>query len=553
MKSDPGGMTCAAGVFLSLPLTPPGEKTTIKKNFVESPKERFPMKKLTSLFCALALAAGLTIPAGALRPDTVPIRLHDEATLTYGPETAAEVVNVFLNGELMVSDLPAVSLTVDGVDGRTMVPVRPIAEALGAVVDWDGAARQVRIAAGGDTVVLTLGEPTAQVNGEIVELPGRVPALVARYGDTERTLVPLRFVSEQLHAQVEWDNEAYAARVTAVIEPPDPDAPPRGKLVRLGADDNAQSITLYLNSQPQYRVTDLGDRVAIDLLGVVIGSGQDGSLRPENPVVNRVRYAQHGTDIDPRENYVTRVVLDLNRNCSYEKNVSVTGDPNLQAVVITVTPPETGPVTPVLPEDWDPNAFTVVLDAGHGGSADGAVYEEVKEKDITLTVTLRAAELLEEKGYNVVLTRGEDVYMDLYDRCDVANNVGADIFVSIHANASSTNPDFQGTFTYSYPGSTRGEDLASHIQRAVVGELGSVDRGLLTNDYVVLRETTMPAALLEMGFMSCHEELERLVRPEYQEAAAQGVAKGVESYLATLPKKDGRSGGAGGTIVPAEG
>lgn len=508
------------------------------------------MKKLTSLILALALAAGLAIPAGAVRPETVSICLHNEETLQYELEKAAEVVGVTFNGEPMDLDVPAVSQTVDGVDGRTMVPVRPIAEALGAIVDWDGENRQVKIAAGADRMVLTLGEPTAEVNGQTVDLPGRVPAVVARYGDAERTLVPLRFVSEQLHAQVDWDNEAFAAHITYSAQPPDPGTPPRGRLTRLAADDNAQTITLYLSSAPQYRVTDLGERVAIDLLGVVIGSGEDGSLRPENPVVSRVRYAQHGSDIDPRENYVTRVVLDLTRGCAYGKNVTVTGDPNLQAVVISVTPPETGAILPTLPDDWDPNAYTVVLDAGHGGSATGALYERVMEKSITLPVTLRAAELLREKGYNVVLTRNEDVYMDLYDRCDVANNVGADIFVSIHANASPTNLDFQGTFTYSYPGSARGEVLAGYIQRAVVAETGFIDRGLLTNDYVVLRETTMPAALLEMGFMSNHEELEKLVQPEYQERVSQGVANGVESYLATLPKKEKTAAGGGGILLP---
>ena len=159
------------------------------------------------------------------------------------------------------------------------------------------------------------------------------------------------------------------------------------------------------------------------------------------------------------------------------------------------------------------------------------------EKDITLPITLRAAELLEEKGYNVVLTRSEDVYMDLYDRCTVANNMGADIFVSIHANASVTNLDFEGTFTYSYPESTEGARLAGFIQQSVVDAADSIDRGLLTNDYVVLRETYMPAALLETGFMSCHRELERLIQPEYQERLAQGVARGIEAYLATLPSK----------------
>lgn len=498
------------------------------------------MKKLTGIFCALALLAALVVPAEAVQPDTVPVRFHDEATGTYGPEIASEVVGVFLDGEPMELDTPAVTQILEGNDGRTMVPVRPIAEALGAKVGWNGEKRQVSISTSLDTIVLTLGSAEAEVNGRPAQLPGGVPAVVARCGDAERTLVPLRFVSEQLHARVDWDNEAFAARITSGAEeltPADPSAPPDGRFTRLSADDNAQTITLSLSAPPHYRVIDMGDRVAIDLLGFVIGSGEDGSLQPENPVVSRIRYAQHGSDIDPRENYVTRVVLDLAKNCIYGENLTVTGDPDLQRVVISVTPPETESVQPILPENWDPKAYTVMLDAGHGGSASGALYEEIMEKDITLPVTLRAAELLQEKGYNVVLTRNRDVYVDLYDRSNMANEVKTDIFVSIHANASPTNRDFEGTFTYSFPNSKRGEKLAGCIQSAVVAETGSVDRGLLTNDYVVLRETTMPAALLEMGFMTCHRELERLVTPEYQEKMAQGIAKGVENYLVTLPRR----------------
>ncbi len=497
------------------------------------------MKKWTSFFCVLFLFLTLAGVAQAITPDRVTVAFHNEETMTYGPEEAVEVVNVLLDGAEMVSDMPAISQTVDGQDHRTLVPVRPIAEALGAQVRWLAGERQVEIVAGEDRVVLTLGSNLALVNGQKLTLPGGVPAMAVRCGGAERTLVPLRFVSEQLHAKVEWDNDAYAALVTA---PTGELRPPRGRLTQIAADDNAQTITLYLSSAPEYRVTDLGDRVVIDLPGVVIGSGQDGSLRPENPVISRVRYAQHGDDIDPREEKLTRVVLDLVRGCRYEENVTVLGDANLQGVVVTVTPPETGAELPENPE-MDPTAFTVVLDAGHGGSAWGARYEEVDEKDLTLPVTLRAAQLLREKGFNVALTRDRDIYVDLYDRCDIANNARGDIFVSIHANASETNLDFQGTFTYSYPNSTEGARLAGYIQRAVVEEAGSLDRGLLTNDYVVLRETYMPAALLEMGFMSCHEELELLVKPEYQEKMAQGVAKGVERYLSTLPKKEEKAPG----------
>lgn len=506
------------------------------------------MKRFVAFFCAVALlAAGLPM-AWAAQPDTVRVQFHDEAAGRYEPETLAEKVNVTLNGSPLELDVPAVTRTVDGSDGRTLVPVRPIAEALGATVLWMGENRQVVISTAQDTVILTLGSAQAVVNGKKVDLPGLVPAVVAKYDGVERTLVPLRFVSEQLHAQVDWDNDTFTALVTATLSQPEPEptpsrppaGPPEGFLLRVSADDNAQTITLYLNKAPRYRVLDLGDRVVIDLLGFAIGSGQDGSLRPENPVIDRVRYAQHGGDILPEEEYVTRVVLDLSKGCTFQDNVTVVGDANLQAVVVTVKPQDTGTVVPTLPEDWDPNAYTVVLDAGHGGSASGAVYEDIMEKDITLPITLRAAELLREKGYNVVLTRSTDVYLDLYDRCEIANSVEADVFVSIHANASTSNLSFQGTFTYSYPDSVRGEKLADCIQKAVVAQTGSLDRGLLTNDYVVLRETTMPAALLETGFMSCHEELMMLIRPDYQEKLSQGVAIGVEAYLASQSAKESK-------------
>jgi N-acetylmuramoyl-L-alanine amidase len=527
-------------------------------------KESLSMKKMTAFFCALALAAGCVLPAfastvlppeaasvQAAAPDRVTVRFYDEQEGRYGEDQSVEVVNVTLDGEAMDLDLPALARTVDGVDSRTLVPVRPIAEALGASVLWMGENRQVLISTETDTIVLTLGSATAVVNGESVELPGGVPADVARCGETERTLVPLRFVSEQLHATVDWDNDTYTAQVTSPAEPePEPEptptptptqtpaAVPNGFLLRITSDDKAETITLYLNKTPNYKVKDYGDRVVIDLLGFALGSGQDGSQTVENPVIDQVRYAQHGTDLYSDYAYTTRVVLDLAEGCTYADNVTVTGDPNLLAVVVTVRSNQTGAELPTGPgENWDPNAFTVALDAGHGGSASGAVYENVMEKTITLPITLRVAELLEEKGYNVVLTRSEDVYMDLYDRCTVANNMGADIFVSIHANASGSNTAYQGIYTYSFPESQRGAALAKCIQSAVVKSTGGVDRGLLTNNYVVLRETEMPAALLETGFMSCHEELMRLIDPDYQEKLAQGVARGVENYLATLPAK----------------
>lgn len=506
------------------------------------------MKKFLAFLCTVALLAGLFTPSLAAGPaGTERVQFYDETSGQYTGQTEADRVTITLNGAAL--EMPGVVQTVDGVDGRTLVPVREISESLGATVLWMGDTRQVLIFRENDTIVLTLGSATAVVNGHSVQLPGGVPAGVVKLSGEEKTMVPLRFVSEQLQAQVAWDNETFTAAVTVQLPEPEPTPTPtpeptatptqpdRGMLLRVTADDNAQTITLYLSQAPQYRVNDLGDRVVVDLPGVAIGSGKDGSLTPENPVIDAVRYAQHGSDLDPDYTRTTRVVLDLAEGCTYTKNVVITGDSNLFAVVISVTPPETDgtPTDPSVP--LDPAAFTVVLDAGHGGSASGATYEDIMEKNITLPITLRVEELLQAEGCNVVMTRTEDVYMDLYDRCDIANEAKGDVFISIHANASSSNRSFQGTFTYYYPNSTRGEKLAGAVQAAVVDATGSIDRGLLSNDYVVLRETNMAACLVETGFMSSHEELMKLIQPAYQEKMAQGIAQGILNYLAGLPQK----------------
>lgn len=507
------------------------------------------MKKLLAFLCTAALLAGLFPLSLAAGPAGVEqVQFYDETSGRYAGQTEADRVTITLNGAEL--EMPGVVQTVDGVDGRTLVPVREIAESLGATVLWMGDTRQVLIFRESDTIVLTLGSAAAVVNGQSVQLPGGVPAGVVKLNGEEKTMVPLRFVSEQLQAQVGWDNDTFTAAVTAQLpepaptpepEPtPAPTQPDRGMLLRVTDDEDAQTVTLYLSQTPLYQVSDLGDRVVIDLPGVAIGSGKDGSVTPENPVLSRVRYAQHGGDLVAGYSRTTRVVLDLAEGCTYAKNVKIIGDSNLLAVVISVTPPDTGntPAEPSVP--LDPTAFTVALDAGHGGSAAGATYEDIMEKSITLPITLRVEELLRAAGCNVVMTRTGDVYMDLYDRCDIANEAGADVFVSIHANASSSNRSFQGTFTYYYPNSTRGEKLAGAVQDAVVAAAGSVDRGLLTNDYVVLRETNMAACLVETGFMSSHEELMKLNSASYQEKLAQGIARGILNYLAGLPAKSAK-------------
>lgn len=205
----------------------------------------------------------------------------------------------------------------------------------------------------------------------------------------------------------------------------------------------------------------------------------------------------------------------------------VAWDPETQtASIISLPQEEPAPEEPV------PSGL-VVLDPGHGGDADGAVYGGVKEKDLNLSIALRTARLLEEAGLTVLLTRGEDRTVGLYERTDLANGQEADLFVSIHCNASLDHDDALGIYTCAYSEESEGWRLAETLYRTVQDAAGAPGFDMEPRpNLAVLRTAWMPAALVECGFMSTAEELERLVQPSYQDGLAQGIANGVLAYLA---------------------
>ena len=122
-------------------------------------------------------------------------------------------VSIELDGKKLESDIPAFIL-----DNRTLVPVRIVSENLGAQVTWKQDTRQVQIETGSTSITLTIGSSEALVNGETVELYDGVPATMAAVGDLTRTMVPIRFVSEQLGAQVEFDSDSDTVRITTAQE-----------------------------------------------------------------------------------------------------------------------------------------------------------------------------------------------------------------------------------------------------------------------------------------------------------------------------------------------
>lgn len=479
------------------------------------------MRRATALLLALLLLLSLPSVRAAGPNGTVEVSVYDQSKGIYSP-LSTDIISLSLDGTALPSeDVPALIW-----QGRTMVPVRLAAEPMGAQVLWVEETGQVILRRGEVTVVLTLGSSTASVNGQSVPLPDGVPATVMRYRGTDRTMVPIRFVVEALGGRVIWAQSSLAAALFS------PTTPATQTVLSVEADSNAQTVLISTNHTPTYQILDLGDRVAVDIQGAVLASGTAGRIVVDNELITTVRFAQHDSSLYPQYSNTVRVVLDLRPGVTYGENVTVS--PVESGVLLRTHREGREEIDFTPPTPIDPHKKTVVLDPGHGGSRTGAFYEGIAEKNINLAVSQKLQFLLTGYGYNVVMTRTSDVDVGLYERADIANAVDADLFVSIHSNATENNNTFQGIFTYYHPNSRRGARLAQAIQDDLVRSSGGVDRGIRSADFVVLRETHMCAALVELGFMTNHEELMLLNTPSYQDKLAQGIAQGIIRYLNSL-------------------
>ncbi|KGG03535.1 N-acetylmuramoyl-L-alanine amidase [Prochlorococcus marinus str. MIT 9321] len=179
------------------------------------------------------------------------------------------------------------------------------------------------------------------------------------------------------------------------------------------------------------------------------------------------------------------------------------------------------------------NKFWVVIDPGHGGPDPGAIgIGGIRETDVVLEVSKIVKNLLSEKGVRVRLTRTNEVDLDLPPRVSIANNIDSDIFVSIHANASrGKRRDINGLETFYYRG-WRGRLLAKKIQKQILKvSPGSPDRGVKQGRFYVIKNTRMPAVLVEIGFLTGRLDARRLEKITHRKRLAYAIAKGILEYL----------------------
>ncbi|QOS98821.1 N-acetylmuramoyl-L-alanine amidase [Brevibacterium sp. JNUCC-42] len=504
---------------------------------------------------------------------------------------------------------------------RTLVPVRVIAEGLGAKMDWNQAERKAKITKDNQEVILQLNNKNAYINGKAQTLEA-MPELV-----NNRMMLPLRFVGEALGATVGWDNDsrtvivnqpikaqingqslsasekvyrwedkilvpvkAIADRMgvlqdeltakaswkkvidstTTVVSLQDIEASigadiaewdeKRNEVVitrmnRLTGidpqDDSVQMETRY-KVAPTVSVLQNPDRIVMDFpemelsnkmrdqesKEIVIDQGKDSASSdhyvsqtdsPEKlenrelntdeeslstvsqqtqPLMRNIRYSQYQDN--PK---MVRIVVELNRASSYQL-VPTNDGVKLQ---LQAKPQKTG--------------YLIVVDAGHGGhdvGAKGTVGNY--EKDFTLSVANRLVEYLKQhKEFQVVATRSTDTYLTLKERTDIANEVNADVFISVHANAF--NPETRGTETYYY--NQNSLDLARVVHKHLLAATQFPDRKVKQNNFYVIKNTKMPAVLTETGFLTNQVENAQLMSPQFQDKVAKSLADAIVEYYQT--------------------
>lgn len=188
-------------------------------------------------------------------------------------------------------------------------------------------------------------------------------------------------------------------------------------------------------------------------------------------------------------------------------------------------------VTPiVIPKNIPNNSHKhyIVIDPGHGGSDVGATRNGIYEKNITLDVSKRVADLLRKKGYIVEMTRSTDATVSLQDRVAFSEDINPDVFVSIHVNSSNSDSP-TGLETHYYKDNSL--ELAKYVHASLLNHVNSKDRGLFKSRFYVINHTTAPAILVEIGFISSPVERAQLVSESRKQATAKAIAEGINDYF----------------------
>ncbi len=451
---------------------------------------------------------------------------------------------------------------------RALVPVREIFEEVGATVEYDGSDQSITIYNDNTTVILYINDNIAYINGKKTAIPDNVvPKLISKLGGETKTMVPVRFISESIGMPVDFDAEDGAILIASdnfdsstlhknqsreeASATPSPVATPAAKSeisgITYSASGDTLNITLTANGRPEsvadFKMSNPG-RLVVDFYGMAMNAATD-TLYINQIGVTSLRFGDNGerarmvVDSEYVASYSVNVVSDTEIKVSVK--TSADAKKNENTVVVTTPVPQTADSSQSTQVSGPANRV-VMLDAGHGGSDSGAVGklggETILEKTLTLQITYKVKEILENNGIATSLTRTGDTLPSLVERPTQANAENVALFVSIHINSVDNAPTASGIETfYSLENNgdaygTTSEKLATALLKNMVSATGAVNRGVKTANHAVTRRCNMPASLVECGFITNDSEVSNMCSDDYQYKLAQGIAQGI---IDTLP------------------
>lgn len=457
-------------------------------------------------------------------------------------ESDLEQVNLVLDGKELHPPVPARI-----VDNYTLVPIRVLTDEFGAKMIWNNEAKKLTIEDESKKIELYIGQNSAYIDGTEIAIP------TAPIVDKGTTLVPLRFVTERFGVEFKYDGTTKTVHMARVLDPDvveeenaqngesEEGQPNKGSSENPGTQEDEQTKPLTVTG---IELNELGiviqtdaeqvkptvfklknpDRLVFDVPNALLApsiaeplNGAEGRIESSHPLIEQVRYSQFSKDPDK-----VRVTLDLKPGAKYYMI------PNTPKGQVAAEITRTSIPTHKYVEIDGVKKYIVVLDAGHGGKDPGAKSVlDRNEKEFTLSMVKKVGEILEQEEHLLVMyTRKDDTFVELDDRAAFANEQNAAIFLSIHGN--SYLPHVRGVETYYWRDDSI--DMADIIHDYVLEASGFKDRNVRKNNYRVITKTTMPAVLLEAGYLSNEDEAKLLYDEAFQNKLAKAIADGIKEF-----------------------
>ncbi|CAM3796158.1 N-acetylmuramoyl-L-alanine amidase [Marinicrinis lubricantis] len=428
-------------------------------------------------------------------------------------QAAEKTIGMYLDDQKL--ELPE-NVQVEIVNNSVMLPIRFVVEKLGFYVEWIQSSQTVKISKDAAMVELVLGQETAVVNGAAKTM------LSPPYAKSQTTMVPLRFISEELGLTVMWNAASYS--VSLNTPPTETVTEDLAHLKGISFEGNRLTVqsdkplnpNVFTLSDPNRIVMDIphAEFDGSEVNGQPLGANQTGQLDVEgHPIASKIRYSLFQNDPS-----TIRIVMDLNQSVTYQVYGMDNGTEGMILELGDSQPTKNG-------------KKLVVLDAGHGDDDPGAIsVTGQKEKDFNLKVALKVQQLLQqESNIEVVMTRHDDTFLPLAQRAGIANDLNADAFVSIHANSAPDAPTASGTETYYYDKSSL--SFAQLMHKHLLAATEFKDRKVKFGNLSVLRNSKVSAVLLEIGFLSNKTEEAIMMTDEFQNRVAEGIANGIKQYV----------------------